>query len=223
MSSRLLPGGAHKQDHGESSKDSLTGAGSHLAHKSDPGLDGGDEDSPSTHGPRGCEELRSRRDLLLHTNTVNEETLSILGLSGEAIKASTLHSSNEFQTLPPDPQTMWTQARVTMLRDMAGTTGKFPAEAEISSMGATSPPHVEAPSRISDWIVSDGAQVTRPSIDPYREEIRDLNSLERSINLSVWQPVLLHPPAKGVSSTDTQNLCENSNRYGTIVRSIWRR
>jgi hypothetical protein len=54
---------------------------------------------------------------------------------------------------------------------MAGTTGKFPAESEISSMGTNSPPFIDEPVRLSDWLVSDGAQVTRPSIDPYREEI----------------------------------------------------
>jgi hypothetical protein len=60
---------------------------------------------------------------------------------------------------------------VGILREMAGTTGKFPAESDISSMGTNSPPFIDEPVRLSDWLVSDGAQVTRPSIDPYREEI----------------------------------------------------
>jgi hypothetical protein len=60
---------------------------------------------------------------------------------------------------------------VGILREMAGTTGKYPAESEISSMGTNSPPFIQDPVRLSDWLVSDGAQVTRPSIDPYREEI----------------------------------------------------
>jgi len=45
-------------------------------------------------------------------------------------------------------------------------------DAIISSMGSTSPPDVEIPSRILDWLRSDGAQVTRPSIDPYRQIYR---------------------------------------------------
>lgn len=74
----------------------------------------------------------------------------------------------------------WSPARVNMLRNMAGTIGKSPCEPEISSMGSTSPPFVEAPSRITDWLVSDGAQVTRPSIDPYREQIEIFSHIPRT-------------------------------------------
>ena len=73
--------------------------------------------------------------------------------------------------LPPARQKLWPPQRMGILRDMAGTTGKYPGESEISSMGTNSPPFIEEPVRLSDWLVSDGAQVTRPSIDPYREEI----------------------------------------------------
>lgn len=38
-------------------------------------------------------------------------------------------------------------------------------------MGSTAPPSVDEPRFILDRIVSDGAQVTRPSIDPYREPV----------------------------------------------------
>ncbi len=41
----------------------------------------------------------------------------------------------------------------------------------IGSMGSCSPPFVESPKAVCDYLISDGAQVTRPSIDPYREEI----------------------------------------------------
>ncbi|MEM4189842.1 MAG: glutamate synthase-related protein [Candidatus Caldarchaeum sp.] len=54
---------------------------------------------------------------------------------------------------------------------MAGTSGRQPAEPPIASMGSTGPPHVEEPLLIRDKLVSDGAQVTRPSIDPYREPV----------------------------------------------------
>ena len=66
---------------------------------------------------------------------------------------------------------VWSERRIKHLQSLAGAMGKSPAEAVIESMGATSPPLVEEPKVILDYIVSDGAQVTRPSIDPYREPI----------------------------------------------------
>ena len=66
---------------------------------------------------------------------------------------------------------VWSERRLKHLQSLAGTVGKSPGEAVIESMGATSPPLVEEPRVILDYIVSDGAQVTRPSIDPYREPI----------------------------------------------------
>ncbi len=44
-------------------------------------------------------------------------------------------------------------------------------EPVMSSMGSNAPPEVDKPTRIIDWLRLDGAQVTRPSIDPYRENI----------------------------------------------------
>jgi glutamate synthase domain-containing protein 2 len=114
-------------------------------------------------GLRSVRELRGRRDLLTHDGTLNSETLEILGFP-----AST---SNELGLTPVLEGNLWPASRVSMLRDMAGTIGKSPGEAEISSMGSTGPPFVEKSARLSDFLVSDGAQVTRPSIDPYREEI----------------------------------------------------
>ncbi len=66
---------------------------------------------------------------------------------------------------------VWTGRRVRHLQEMAGTLGRQPAEPPIASMGSTGPPHVEEPYFIRDRLVSDGAQVTRPSIDPYREPV----------------------------------------------------
>ena len=65
----------------------------------------------------------------------------------------------------------WTEDRVKHLREMAGVIGRQPAEPPIVSMGSTAPPYVDAPFFIRDHIVIDGAQVTRPSIDPYREPV----------------------------------------------------
>ncbi|MEM0375766.1 MAG: glutamate synthase central domain-containing protein [Nitrososphaerota archaeon] len=57
------------------------------------------------------------------------------------------------------------------LRQMSGVEGRMPGEPPIVSMGSTAPPFVEQPRAVLDHIVSDGAQVTRPSIDPYREPV----------------------------------------------------
>lgn len=108
-------------------------------------------------------DARGNRDLLIEDGSLNYETLKILGLREESRSPSS--------ELPELIHDLWPANRITMLREMAGSIGKTPAEAVISSMGSTSAPFVEKPARILDFIVSDGAQVTRPSIDPYREEI----------------------------------------------------
>ncbi len=125
-------------------------------------------------GLSNVRELRGHREFLSTGDGLNTETLHILGISEEK---SDYHASGVYPTLSGNP---WTLSRVTMLREMAGTTGKSATEPEISSMGAISPPFVETPSRIADWLVADGAQVTRPSIDPYREEIETTTYIPRS-------------------------------------------
>jgi len=125
-------------------------------------------------GIHDINELKGRRDLLLRSPLMSEETIDILGMSDlpqNVLVASGTPRPAQVPISPPDPRSIWTQLRINMLREMAGTTGKAPAEAEISSMGSTGTPFVDSPRRITDWLVSDGAQVTRPSIDPYREEI----------------------------------------------------
>lgn len=131
-------------------------------------------------------DLRGRRDLLRYSESLNSETLEILGLSAEQVRGSGIQRREDDdlsmsflgggKTNPQDQQ-IWTARRLTMLREVAGTVGKSPGEAQISSMGTTAPPLVEEPMRISDYLVSDGAQVTRPSIDPYREEIETVTFL----------------------------------------------
>lgn len=112
-------------------------------------------------------DVRGRRELLYH-HSLNEETALILGFETPTPSGRT---DVRKRALPPNGQKLWPAHRVGILREMAGTTGKYPAESEISSMGTNSPPFIQDPVRLSDWLVSDGAQVTRPSIDPYREEI----------------------------------------------------
>jgi glutamate synthase domain-containing protein 2 len=129
-------------------------------------------------GLSDIKELRSRRDLLMHDNTIKSETLEILGVTKSLNDSAPTSPINQIME-PQREQNLWSAARVSMLRDMAGTTGKSPAEVEISSMGAIGPSFVGTPARLSDWLVLDGAQVTRPSIDPYREEIETSTYLSK--------------------------------------------
>lgn len=117
-------------------------------------------------------ELVGNREFLSYDKSMNSETMEILGFGN--------YNRTDADNREKLASNIWTPARVNMLRNMAGTTGKSSCEAEISSMGAVSPPFVESPSRISDWLVSDGAQVTRPSIDPYREEIEIFSYIPRT-------------------------------------------
>ncbi|HEV2389987.1 MAG TPA: glutamate synthase-related protein, partial [Nitrososphaerales archaeon] len=128
-------------------------------------------------GVSKLDELRSRRDLLLHNGSLNPETLKILGVDAKQQREGGSSPSAAPSRAPPRGTNLWDPARSTALWELSGTTGKSPGEAQISSMGSIGPPFVEAPSRLSDWVVTDGAQVTRPSIDPYREEIEIVNYL----------------------------------------------
>jgi glutamate synthase domain-containing protein 2 len=122
-------------------------------------------------GVSKLQDLRSRRDLLFHNGSLNSETLKILGIDAKQNGESPSAPMAAPSRAPPRGANLWDPARSTALWELAGTTGKSPGEAQISSMGSIGPPFVEAPSRLADWVVTDGAQVTRPSIDPYREEI----------------------------------------------------
>lgn len=85
---------------------------------------------------------------------------------------------------------IWSNRVKRLLREMSGAEGRQGGEAPIVSMGTTAPPMVEVPRFILDHLVSDGAQVTRPSIDPYREPIEThVYLFEGQLRLSM--PVLL--------------------------------
>ena len=113
-------------------------------------------------------ELVGRRDLLRGYN-MHEETADILGVELD-------HSSKSL--VGPQPiqkhtseDEYWTPILQGELRELSGSAGRNPGEAVITSMGTITAPFVDQPRSVCDWIRSDGAQVTRPSIDPYREEI----------------------------------------------------
>ncbi len=92
--------------------------------------------------------------------------------------------------LKVDEERVWTKRRIRHLQEMSGVAGKTPGESVITSMGTTGPPAVEHPVFILDHLVSDGAQVTRPSIDPYREPIEtQIYLADMRIRISI--PVIL--------------------------------
>ena len=104
-------------------------------------------------GLSSIDQLKGRRDLLIGKG-LSRETLSILGIDGEE------------EELPPKLGELWTRRRKVYLHELSNK-----GDPVITSMGSTAPPDVEKPARIVDWLRIDGAQVTRPSIDPYREDI----------------------------------------------------
>jgi len=115
-------------------------------------------------GIRRIRDLVGRRDLL-RAHDMSDELMEILGVEpfdGQG-GSSVVYKLYEGE--------FWTEKLKNHLKEIAGVIGRSPGEAQISSMGSTGPPFVEYPTMVSDWMVSDGAQVTRPSIDPYREEI----------------------------------------------------
>jgi hypothetical protein len=90
----------------------------------------------------------------------------------------------------------WTPRRIRHLQELSGAVGRQPGEPPIVSMGSTGPPHIEHPYFIRDRLVSDGAQVTRPSIDPYREPVETFIYLcEGRIRLSMPVIVKIRPEA----------------------------
>lgn len=78
---------------------------------------------------------------------------------------------------------------------LSGLSGNSPAHPPISSMGSnTDPPHVSGTQKLLDYLRIDGAQVTRPSVDPYREEI------DTSVKLRGGPPCISIPPCFTVAS-----------------------
>ncbi|AWR98311.1 FMN-binding glutamate synthase family protein [Acidianus sulfidivorans JP7] len=102
---------------------------------------------------KSINELKGRRDLL-YANGLPRDVLDILKIKGEV---------EEFN---PKLGELWNKRRKFHLHELINK-----GEPPITSMGSVAPPDVEKPARILDWLRSDGAQVTRPPIDPYREDI----------------------------------------------------
>ncbi len=103
-------------------------------------------------------DLVGRSDLLRGFD-LSEETMKVMNISGSPRESRPIWSHTSGADL-------WNGRRVAHLQSLALT-----GEAVIASMGSTAAPFVEQSSVVTDWLRCDGAQVTRPSIDPYREEI----------------------------------------------------
>ncbi len=104
-------------------------------------------------GLSNLDELRGNRDLLI-AKGLSRDTLEVLGIEGEVEEEQ------------PKQGELWTRRRKVYLHELS-----VKGDPVITSMGSTAPPEIEKPARILDWLRSDGAQVTRPPIDPYREDI----------------------------------------------------
>jgi glutamate synthase domain-containing protein 2 len=98
-------------------------------------------------------ELRGRRDLLYGVN-LPKRILEILGIEGS------------IGDTPYRLGDVWTRRRISYLGELIAK-----GDPVIIGMGSTAPPEVEKSYRIADWLRIDGAQVTRPPIDPYREDV----------------------------------------------------
>ncbi len=144
-------------------------------------------------------ELKGRRDLL-YGYGLSRDTLEILGVSGEV------------EEMNPKLGELWTKRRRNALHDLLNK-----GEPSLTSMGSTAPPDVEKPARILDWLRSDGAQVTRPSIDPYREDI-DTSFLLRGGDIYISLPVIFD--VTGASPEFAQAFAWSSLALGTLVFSI---
>ncbi|HWQ17377.1 MAG TPA: glutamate synthase-related protein [Sulfolobales archaeon] len=104
-------------------------------------------------GLKSVRELRGRRDLLVGEG-LPKSILEILGIGGFATDPGYRVGD------------LWSRRRLSYLGELVAK-----GDPVIIGMGSTGPPDVEKPYRIADWLRIDGAQVTRPSIDPYREDI----------------------------------------------------
>jgi len=126
-------------------------------------------------GLSNVNELKGRRDLLKGFG-LSKETLRILkieseeklyNIAGSYENITTYFTAeNKRNDYSLNPGELWTKRRETYLQELASKGNPV-----ITSMGSNAPPDCERPVRILDWLRSDGAQVTRPSIDPYREDI----------------------------------------------------
>ena len=123
--------------------------------------------------------LVGRRDLL-RGHCLDEVTARVLGIKDVECEAGNDQLTVQGSVWTPDYSIYATQLVRT-------------GDVVIVSMGSTGPPEVEPPKRLIDWLRFDGAQVTKPAIDPYREDIDVSTTLARG-RLWLSMPVVIKPP-----------------------------
>lgn len=161
-------------------------------------------------------ELIGRHDLL-QGHRMNHETLELLGVkSAEGFVANLESWFGMGFKMPENENGFWSQNRRSHLQELAGTIGKTGGEAVISSMGTIGAPFVETPMTICDWLRSDGAQVTRPSIDPYREEIETSIHLARS-RIRIYAPVIFSPLPEEIPDNVRKVFAQVACSMGTVM------
>ncbi len=126
-------------------------------------------------GLKRLKDLIGRRDLLTGRN-IDEEVAELLGVK-------VLDPTNLPTKLNGD---LW-QKRMQYIRKLSEE-----GDVIVVGMGSDAPPEVESPKRIIDWLRIDGAQVTRPSVDPYREFL-DLSTILANMRLSISAPLIIRP------------------------------
>lgn len=123
--------------------------------------------------------LVGRRDLL-KGRCIDEVTARVLGIKDVECETGNDQLAVQGSVWTPDYSIYATQLVRT-------------GDVVIVSMGSTGPPEVEPPKRLIDWLRFDGAQVTKPAIDPYREDIDVSTTLARG-RLWLSMPVIIKPP-----------------------------
>jgi len=123
-------------------------------------------------GINSMKELTGNRDLLEARN-LSGETMELLGIRyGNPVDLDPIQGNFEYD--------------IKYLNSLINK-----GEPVMSSMGSNAPPEVDKPARIIDWLRLDGAQVTRPSIDPYRENI-NLDFYLSGGDLVISMPVIIN-------------------------------
>lgn len=128
-------------------------------------------------GLSNVRELVGRRDLLRGW-CISDELSEILGVKGGC--------DGDFGLTVNSP--VWTPDYAIYASQLAKK-----GDVVITSMGSTGPPEVEPPKRLIDWLRLDGAQVTKPSIDPYREDIDTSVYLAKG-RVVMSSPIVIRPP-----------------------------
>jgi len=129
-------------------------------------------------GINDVKKLVGRRDLL-RGRCITEELASILGIKSDEECEGVDLVVNDNQLWSPDYSIYANQL-------------SLKGGSVIVSMGSTGPPEVELPRKLIDWVRFDGAQVTKPAIDPYRENINVSIELMRG-GLKLSMPIILRP------------------------------